>query len=674
MTMIKKFLTLSAELLSNLKSRTLADFRWYRDTFLTRVYTREDSQQPFWKEKFLAGLPRSLGDKVRDKIRSQSANGDIPYENLSYGQLISYVQKVALKICQDDKIQRQLAKEKAQTKRDLGSFCEQFGLPACPTQKKKHTSRKEIQDHKPANRRRFSKRRYTQKPLTSHISKYCRLKKKLRNLNLEPTIEEQINNLLIETSEEETETETSSSPITKKATTSSSGSPTQTGSSTQKGKLEGSLTQIKPESSTQESLKPTTTKQTVVDYAWSIQTLLALEDIGLTRVPKLAKKTWAEMASESDDDSETDLQKQIQKAKQTKTVCNQKPSQPLTQQESTPQPSNSYISKNKFFNVLQMEPEYWDKNPFKATAKVFPPGFHYRPTATNKTRKFYEFILIDTNSVSIKHFKDPKDPNVNTHSTIQILKVMQPRHYSSNLNQPKTFSAPFDPAGYNYWDYIDAWTNVFWHQNSKFKHSWLIYFKNNTVYNFPNWLLQWWNYFGLIPQIFPEEVQQGFQQFTKLFNSKESRIPADLKYFSSFALSWIFSWQYRYGKTENIKQYPPLQRHAFVKWWSQFDTSKAAPEQVKNWFQSNPEFLKPTDPETSLFLNQKSQLAAFLASSKSKESLAQNLKEVLQLLQQEEEEEPPKKEAESSEKNDDQEDDPFYQNEDDCFGISLDDD
>ena len=96
----------SAELLSNLKCRILADFRWYRDTFLTRVYTREDNQQPFGKEKFLAGLPRSLGDKVRDKIHSQSANGDIPYETLSYGQLISYVQKVALKICQDDKIQR----------------------------------------------------------------------------------------------------------------------------------------------------------------------------------------------------------------------------------------------------------------------------------------------------------------------------------------------------------------------------------------------------------------------------------------------------------------------------------------------------------------------------------------------------------------------------------------
>ena len=76
-----------------------------------------------------------------------------------------------------------------------------------------------------------------------------------------------------------------------------------------------------------------------------------------------------------------------------------------------------------------------------------------------------------------------------------------------------------------------------------------------------------------------------------------------------------------------------------------------------------------------MFFNQKSQLAAFLAGSKSKEILAKNLKEVLHLLQQEEEEEKPsKKEIEPSDETDDQDDDPFYQNEDDCFGISLEDD
>ena len=95
------------------------------------------------------------------------ANGDIPYESLSYDQLISFVQKVALKIFQDDKIQRQLAKEKAQTKKDLGSFCEQFGLPACQKQMKKQTSRREIRESKPINKKSFPRRRYSHKPSTS---------------------------------------------------------------------------------------------------------------------------------------------------------------------------------------------------------------------------------------------------------------------------------------------------------------------------------------------------------------------------------------------------------------------------------------------------------------------------------------------------------------------------
>ena len=99
----------SGDLLSNLKCKSLGDFRWYKDTFLTRVYTREDSQQAFWKEKFLAGLPTSLGDKVREKLRSQNPSGEIPYLSLSYGQLIATIQKVALKNCQDDKIQQQLS-------------------------------------------------------------------------------------------------------------------------------------------------------------------------------------------------------------------------------------------------------------------------------------------------------------------------------------------------------------------------------------------------------------------------------------------------------------------------------------------------------------------------------------------------------------------------------------
>jgi len=92
------------------------------------------------------------------------------------------------------------------------------------------------------------------------------------------------------------------------------------------------------------------------------------------------------------------------------------------------------------------------------------------------------------------------------------------------------------------------------------------------------------------------------------------------------------------------------------------------PNQI--WFKAHPGFLKAADPETSLFLNQKSQLTIFLAGSNSKEHFTKNLKEVLKLLQiQEEGSSSSKKEdTNSSEKDDD-----FYQNEDDCFGICLDD-
>ncbi|RDX65826.1 hypothetical protein CR513_55486, partial [Mucuna pruriens] len=131
-----------------------------------------------------------------------------------------------------------------------------------------------------------------------------------------------------------------------------------------------------------------------------------------------------------------------------------------------------------------------------------------------------------------------------------------------------------------------------------------------------------------------------------IITTLESRIPADLKYFSSFALAWIFSWQYRYSKTENNKHFPILQRHFFVKWWNQFDAPKAESDK----------------------------LAAFLAESKSKEHLTKNLKEVLKILHSQEEEESSSKKEEGDNSPASTSSDVFYQNEDDCFGINLNED
>jgi hypothetical protein len=68
--------------LSNLRCPTLSDFRWYKDVFLSRVMLREDSNQPFWKEKFINGLPHLFAHKIKEVLVND--NNVIEYDNLTY--------------------------------------------------------------------------------------------------------------------------------------------------------------------------------------------------------------------------------------------------------------------------------------------------------------------------------------------------------------------------------------------------------------------------------------------------------------------------------------------------------------------------------------------------------------------------------------------------------------
>jgi hypothetical protein len=64
-------------------------------------------------------------------------------------------------------------------------------------------------------------------------------------------------------------------------------------------------------------------------------------------------------------------------------------------------------------------------------------------------------------------------------------------------------------------------------------------------------LVPWQDYFGLIHQIFPSEVQEGFQVFNKRFKKYLDNLPIKLNFFAKFSLTWIFSWQYKYGQSSN---------------------------------------------------------------------------------------------------------------------------
>ena len=93
--------------------------------------------------------------------------------------------------------------------------------------------------------------------------------------------------------------------------------------------------------------------------------------------------------------------------------------------------------------------------------KVFPPDCLFISNHPFKDRKFYEPILIDSNSVDSNHCFDPTDSKKINYSKFKILKVLTPSDLNQNIYSPKYFSHRGAIKSYNYLDYQNAWYNVF---------------------------------------------------------------------------------------------------------------------------------------------------------------------------------------------------------------------
>ncbi|KAH9698194.1 hypothetical protein KPL71_023924 [Citrus sinensis] len=232
----------NAELLHNLRCRKLNDFNDYKTTFFTRLFLRDDANHITWKEKFLAGLPTLLGEKVRNSIKALF-NNRIPYDELTYGELVSFVNKEGLKICQDLKLQKRLKQELRQSKQELGGFCKQFNYDPFKTSTsrdcngkcslkpyKKHykskSHKKPFHDFRklpykkpsrPYKKHSFSKKKeFKVKPKTlfnfkeatcfkcgmkGHTARFCKMNKRLHELGLEEEILSKIAPLLVGSSD-----------------------------------------------------------------------------------------------------------------------------------------------------------------------------------------------------------------------------------------------------------------------------------------------------------------------------------------------------------------------------------------------------------------------------------------------------------------------------------------
>ena len=107
------------------------------DVFTTRVMHRSDCNSPFWKEKFINGLPRLFGEKVKEALSTPL--GVIDYDDLTYGDISSTIRSEGIKLCRDLKIQS----SKSKAKYEVGNFCTQYGLPSVIPKRKSKFREKE---------------------------------------------------------------------------------------------------------------------------------------------------------------------------------------------------------------------------------------------------------------------------------------------------------------------------------------------------------------------------------------------------------------------------------------------------------------------------------------------------------------------------------------------------
>ena len=252
---------------------------------------------------------------------------------------------------------------------------------------------------------------------------------------------------------------------------------------------------------------------------------------------------------------------------------------PLFSQVAAGQPSSSqepaqpfiegYIVKPDTIETLTLEDHEKGQSLSEILSNHFPPGFHWATRCMRKDRVFYEFVLVDTDSILITHKADLKQPKRIAFSKLRILKVLTFKEWGQAPHTPKRFSQPFEPQVFDYQDYQDAWYNVLYHAN--FNHSWFVYWSDKKALGeVPNWFLSWFTTFGPVPNFLPPQSRQGWNLYKERVLGK-SEAAKFLFFLSQNKIPWIMCWIYRFDSNPNSllarDSHDTMVKVVKVKWW-----------------------------------------------------------------------------------------------------------
>ncbi|GAV81708.1 hypothetical protein CFOL_v3_25162, partial [Cephalotus follicularis] len=157
--------------------------------------------------------------------------------------------------------------------------------------------------------------------------------------------------------------------------------------------------------------------------------------------------------------------------------------------------------KNPYSQFLFIIEPGYQKNckiPLDIAKRIFSKEWNFYSDHPKKTQIFYEFILVDTDSIKISPKSDPNNPELITHTSVFIQKIITIAQWGQPPHHYKHFSSSFDILVYNYFDYIQAWHHAFLFQNIEERHSW--FFCIDKTFNaeqiIPYWFMDWWTFYG----------------------------------------------------------------------------------------------------------------------------------------------------------------------------------
>ena len=106
-------------------------------------------------------------EKVQETLR-EKYNETIPYENLTYGDLIGGVKKEGLKLCSQLKLQYQVKKYLKASRKDLGSFCTQYGIEMSIPHSQRHKKQKQYKEKPYKKHKKFKSYKTDDQKQKSH--------------------------------------------------------------------------------------------------------------------------------------------------------------------------------------------------------------------------------------------------------------------------------------------------------------------------------------------------------------------------------------------------------------------------------------------------------------------------------------------------------------------------